>query len=327
MNASLRKLYTTLAVIIIAVVTLVAIFIPRLNQGEQSETPVLEHPEMTIQDKAILTLKEIVGLDLTKYEMNVTSIINPFDDYEGSLVEDVICRLQSNESIIIIPITFVNKTLWRIDISPYKSSLDSAHYVKRLPTDPLSATRILLQRAQEYYQNPTYLKTMLDSLDSVNDLDSINTTIGTMKREAIVHSESIQIRFMYTFGEARDSPKSVNFNFMNGVFNGLGNGWKLFKIRNENLIVSREQAIATALELGNKASSNELKLRNESIRADLHLLPKEPFVLHPFWFVNLPLASPTPSSNSSEIPYTHAFTQWQVGIWADTGIIEYSHPA
>ncbi|MEM3000413.1 MAG: hypothetical protein QXX34_07820 [Candidatus Bathyarchaeia archaeon] len=45
------------------------------------------------------------------------------------------------------------------------------------------------------------------------------------------------------------------------------------------------------------------------------MLSRNPFVLYPFWFVELPLNYP----NST-------ITGWQVGIWADTGEIAYSHP-
>jgi hypothetical protein len=215
----------------------------------------------------------------------------------------------------------------------------SAHYNSQLPTDPLEATKILLQRFQEYYRDSSYIKRMLDSLQAVNSLEEVNSTIGDMTRQVTVQKQFIQvsrtfnytststsISFSYTFGEASTSSKCVIFRFTDGALHGFANGWELFKIGSEKLIVSREQAINIALEQLNNASTNKIELRNDGIRAELTQVAREPFELHPFWFIDLPLAPVSPSSGSNP-PYVHTFTEWQVGIWADTGEIEYSHPA
>jgi hypothetical protein len=131
---------------------------------------------------------------------------------------------------------------------------------------------------------------------------------------------------MYVFGDAIDSPKSIVFSYRDGFLVAFGNSWELYRIGNQDINVSREQAINTAIEQGNNATTNGLKLRNQDIRADLSLRQREPFVLYPFWFVDLPLGSPSTDS-SNEPTFVHTFTEWQVGIWADTGTIVYSHPA
>jgi hypothetical protein len=262
-----------------------------------------------------------------------------FASYNGSQIEDVSCKLQSNDSIITATLRFVNGTLWWVNLYPYNSALSSAHYANQLPTEPIETTRILLQRLQEYYEDSSYIKQMLDSLQTVNSLEEVNATIEDMIRQVIVQNQFIQVNqtlnytttttsitFMYTFGEASTCSKEIVFRFRDGAFEGFGNGWPFFKINNEKIVISREQAINIALEQLNNASSNEVKLRNENIRADLTLVAREPFELHPFWFIGLPLASVS-SSNSNNLPYVRPITEWQVGIWADTGKIEYSHPA
>ena len=119
---------------------------------------------------------------------------------------------------------------------------------------------------------------------------------------------------MYTVNGA-DSPKSVNIQFRDGALTAFSNGWKFFSVGNENVRISREEAISIAREQANNATTTPLKYADRPVRADLHLQPREPFTLYPFWFVELPLNYP----NST-------VTGWQVGIWADTGKIAYSHP-
>jgi hypothetical protein len=261
-------------------------------------------------------------------------------NYNGSKVEDLTCNLQSNQDKFHATMKFVNCSLFYLDLSTDNGSLLSEYYTKQLPADPIDASKVLLGRLSEFYSNPSYFKLMFDSLDSNVNVNSVNATIGNMKRQAVVQTQFIQvnrivnytststsIRFMYSFGDASNSLKSIDFHFRDGVLVGFRNGWQLYKIGSENVTISREQAINIALEQGNIATSNELKLRNESVTADLRLLAKEPFVLYPFWFVDLPLASTQSSSASNYLPGNYAFTEWEVGIWADTGMIEYSHPA
>ncbi len=107
----------------------------------------------------------------------------------------------------------------------------------------------------------------------------------------------------------------------------FGNSWELYQIGSQTINVSREQAINTAIEQGNNATTNGLKLRNQDIRADLSLRQREPFVLYPFWFVDLPLALAESPATSNDQTFVRGFTEWQVGIWADTGTNEFSHPA
>ena len=335
MNTSKKKQSVVLAIIVIALVAMAVFWgIPNINS--------IDSPETSIQDKAVLALKDIIGFDLTNYNVNISTHIdtNQLSNYNGSKVEDLNCNLQSDQGKFYATMKFVNGSLFYLDLSTDNGSLLSEYYTKQLPADPIDASKVLLGRLSEFYSNPSYFKPMLDSLNSNVNLNSVNATIGNMKRQEVVQTQFIQvsqivnytststsIRFMYSFGDALDSPKSISFNFRDGIFEGFSNGWQLYKIGSQNVTISREQAINMALEQGNNATSNELKLRNESIRADLRLLAEEPFVLYPFWFVELPLASPQTSSAGNYLFGNYAFTEWQVGIWADTGMIEYSHPA
>lgn len=326
MTSSKKKLSAVLAVVVIVVLALTLFWaIPYINSSSSAEK--------SVQDKAILALKDIVGLDLTKYNVSLSTHIIGLSPYNGSRVEDVTCNIQSNQSGNFLLARFVNGTLTSIDLTSLNRS-----YTNQLPTDPIKSSKVLLARLQEYYSNPAYFKPMIDTLGSQTNLNTFNQTVGNMKSQAVSHTEFIQVNqtlntstytsvsFMYVFGDVLDSPKSIVFSFRDGYLVSIGNSWELYQIGSQTINVSREQAINTAMEQGNNATTNGLKLRNQDIRADLSLREREPFVLYPFWFVDLPLASQSqPSSNDQT--FVHAFTEWQVGIWADTGTIVFSHPA
>lgn len=325
MRTSKKKSVTVLTVTTIVIITLTILStIPSNNTPE----------EMPIQDRLILTLKDIAGLNLTEYNLSTSVFLNPFDQYRGSKVEDVKCNLQTSQGNRSITARFVNGTLSNLDLTSIKGA-----YTNQLPTNPIEASKILIDRLKKYYTNPSYLQPMITALDSATKLNTFNHTQDNIKQQATIHSEFIQfnqtlnytstytqIRFTYIFGDANDSPKSLSFSFRDNYLIAFGNTWGLYKIGNQTINITKEQAINLAKELANNATDNELTLRNQTIRADLSLVAREPFTLYPYWFIELPLTSPTQHSPNSPT-FIHSFTVWQLGIWADTGEIQTSHPA
>ncbi|MEM2099373.1 MAG: hypothetical protein QXU99_06510 [Candidatus Bathyarchaeia archaeon] len=310
MSTSKKKLCVALALAVVLTVSL-------------AQMPKAYSAELTVQEKAISAIKDVVGLDMTKYSVELSSYFSDRpDDYGGLLRENIMYTLESGRSKMEFSFRFVNGILWFVDINPYNSSLLSAYYAKQLPISILDATKVILQRLQTY-SGASYIQPMRNSMDAVTDINSVNATIGNLKRLVTVNtnvvshnttSTSISIYFMYTINGA-DSPKSVNVHFRDGALTGFGDGWGLFKIGSESIKISREEAISIAREQANNATTATLNFGNRPLRADLHMFPREPFTLYPFWFVELPLDYP----NST-------ITGWQVGIWADTGKIAYSHP-
>jgi hypothetical protein len=310
MKSVRKKFYTALALAVVLIILLV-------------QMPKAYSAELTAQEKALSVIEDVIGLDLTKYKAQVSSYFSDSpDDYGGLIREDMMYTLESVGSKVEINFRFVNKTLWIVDITAYNGSLLSAYYAKQLPTSILDVIKVILQRLQTYF-GASYVQAMRDSMATVTDINSVNATIGNMKRMVTVDtniispnatSTSTSIYFMYTLNGA-DSPKKVNVHFIDGVLTGFSDGWSLFKIGSESVNIQREEAERTAREQANNSTTAVLNFGNRPIRTDLHMLPREPFTLYPFWFVELPLDYP----NST-------ITGWQVGIWADTGKIAYSHP-
>jgi hypothetical protein len=276
----------------------------------------------TAQERALSIIEDVVGLDLSKGNVELSSYhLDRPDEYGGRVRERCIYTITCGESKVDFALTFLNNTFWYCDIYSYNSSLSSAHYSKQMPTNTLDATREILQRLQTN-QADSYIQPMLDSMNTVKDLDSANATISNnTKRQVFTYTDEVRktvtstkIEFMYSVNGA-DSPKVVSISFENGALRSLTDGWKFFKVGEDSLKMSREEAINIAKEQANKEAKTTLKIADQPIRADLHLATREPFVLYPYWFIELPL-----NYSGSTV------TGWQVGIWADTGEIGINHP-
>ncbi|NLE04368.1 MAG: hypothetical protein GX638_06140 [Crenarchaeota archaeon] len=87
----------------------------------------------------------------------------------------------------------------------------------------------------------------------------------------------------------------------------------------EAIIVAREQAQKLLEAYGvisEEDSQTSIELLDEPVDAELMAIAKEPLTLYPFWFIQLYIG-----------PNEGGVTGVQVGIWADTGEIEYCHPS
>ena len=310
LNAHKKKICATLAVAVILAISL-------------AQVPKAYSAELTAQEKALSIIKDVVGLDVTKYNVELSIYISERPDEYGGLQREIIkYTLSSEGNKVGFVFDFVDKTFWRVDISPYNGSLLSAYYSKEIPLDTIDATKVILQRLQTY-QDASYIQPMLDSMNAVTDINSANAIIGNIKREVNTYTDGFgdktstltTISFTYYLNGADAPAKGVSIGFRDGALEFFRDGWGLFKIGSENMQISREEAISIAQEQANRASTSPLNFGNRPIRVDFKLIPREPFTLYPFWFIELPLEYP----NST-------ITGWQVAIWADTGKIEYSHP-
>ncbi len=278
---SLKKIYTCLIVI-----SILAFSISQIS-GAHSE-------ELTIQNKALTAINDIIGLDSTKYKVELTNYRSEQPDAYGGLVqEDFTYSLKSEDNKNIdVNMRFVNGTLAIVDIYPHGASIATAHFGKQFSTNILIETKEIIQRLQTV-DDAQSLQQMQDMLDKISDIQSANKTVGNLKCQVTTNTNFISqnvtatfttVSFMYASNESVDSPKSINIFFKNGELTGFSNGWKFFSIGSEKIMVSREKAISLAMEQAEIAANSSLSLRNETVRVDLYMSPREPFISHPFLF-------------------------------------------
>lgn len=305
------KVMTILTITIIASVLLI-------------QTPNTNAIQTNAQEKAINTMSNILGLDMTKYLAKLyNNFSGPSETYEGLTKDDIAYTLESADSKLFVLVRFVNNTLFYIDVQILNGSPSAIHYIQPLSTNAIAATKTLLTRMHTTTDAPI-LGDMQNILEKATDLATANKTMGNLKCQ--VKANSIQINstfaststsiyFMYTFNGA-DSPKSMSFHFQDGVLRNFADTWNIFTIGNENVKVTREQAIEIARADASRSTSNPLNFTSaRPVAVNLHMVVKEKLTLYPFWFVELPLDYPNSTING-----------WQEGIWADTGEIAYGHP-
>ncbi len=272
-------------------------------------------PAVTVYDQSLSVITNIFCFDMDEYTLELSrySADNP-DEYGGRLQEDLTYSLTSHENKVSVNLRFIDGTLLFVTARVVNGKLDSAHYVETLSPNIIDATNTILQRLKTN-TDAQYIEELQNSMNSVTNIDSINAIMGNLKRKITLNSDGtpVSIHFMYTLNGA-DSPKGLVLRFNDGFLNGFTTGWDIYEIGSETVTVQENDAITIAKQQANNATTSKLSF-GDSITADFRLLPREPFTVYPFWFIEIPLNYPNSTT-----------TAWQLGIWADTGKIEYSHP-
>ena len=308
-----KKIWTILA---ITVITTTCLLIQTPNNSV--------YAEIDYQEKVLTASRDITGINIDKYDITVYSAgANPFD-YEKIPRYDIALMLTSKENQLLIIAQFINNYLTSISLDVRSGSPSTIHYVNKLSSDPLVATREFLSRLQVFTGNPsiTEMQQILESAKDINDV--ANKTVGNIVCDVrtyldpITHvPKSIGVAFRYTWNGVASS-KVIGVRFEDGLFSGFGDSWEVYSVADVALKVTREQAIGVAREQAiSAAGSVSLEFPSEDrIVAELRVASRDGLVLYPYWFVELPLIySPDSGVNA-----------WQLSIWADTGEIVSSHP-
>ena len=304
----------TLAILAIAIIATVQLI----------QTPNTYAAQTTAPEKALNSMSDILGLDLSKYSVKLyNNFSGPSEIYKGLTKDDIAYTLESTDSRLFVLVRFVNSALFYMDMQILDGSPSAIHYSKQLSTDPIAATKTLLTRVQTATNAPI-LSDMQNLFERTTDVPTANKTVGNLKCQATVHtininststSTSTSIYFMYAFNGA-DSPKSISFHYQDGVLRNFADTWNIFTVGNENIKVTREQAIEIARTDASNSSSNPLNFTSiRPVTASLHMVVREKQTIYPFWFVELPLDYANSTING-----------WQEGVWADTGEIAFGHP-
>jgi hypothetical protein len=277
--------------------------------------------EMFVQDKAISVMTDVVGLDMAKYKIELTSnSVDQPEIYGGLVRDDLTYTIEADGSKAQVVCTFINKTLTRFYMYPIEGSL---LYAQSLSADALTATKSLLERYQAYLGD-SYLQEACNILDTVTEMKTMNVTIGNMKLMIIEDDANLNLRWWQTINGA-DFPWGLAVNFINGKLKGFSDYTSFYRIGSADVNVSQEEAIHMTKELAkdyttlNVSTGNgdytevTLNLTDEHMIVELQVGNREPFTYYPLWYVRL----------YAEKAYggTDGF---QAGIWADTGEIAYS---
>ncbi|MGB9853890.1 MAG: hypothetical protein ACPLRY_03665 [Candidatus Bathyarchaeales archaeon] len=285
--------------------------------------PLLQMPkaylaELTVQDKALSVMTDVIGFDMTKYNAQQTGYFVEYpSDLGGLAQEEVKYILESARSKIKVYCVFINKTLTYFVLDP----IEGSPLYAQPSTNVLDTAKGLLHRYQTF-SKASYLQPMRDILNTVTELKPMITTVGNVKFQVADREIFDSITWMYTYNGIDFIMKKVGVSFKNGALYSFSDNWNLYKVGSTDVNISEEEAIRIARKRAKDYMVNvwpgpdvELDLVEEPLITRLTgSRGREPLTLYPFWFVELYFNK----------VYNNSYAI-QVGIWADTGEIEYCH--
>lgn len=278
--------------------------------------PSFYSSELTTEEKALSIMTDVIGLDLTKY--NVELYHNSSEFYNELLRENIDYTLESNESKIRVMITFANHTLAHWDLDQIDSSPLSPLYVQPLPTNTLDVVKDALQKYQAY-SKASIVEEACSVLDTVTELKTMNATVGDLKMRIIENDWFTNIDWVHTIN-GLEFPIGLSIRLTHGVIDGFNDQSRFYKIGSADVIISREEAIRIARDEAKNYSTVNLwgigafrfRVKEEPSIVRLQIGTAN-FTMYPCWHVWF-----------AADPEVYSVTGVEVHLRADTGEIVYS---
>ena len=317
-----------LAGLIIGIVLLASFSVIQYNafnnlSGEHSDLQAKYEQLLSISsgtDKAIKFLRDVIELDLNKYEPTLLSntVDNP-PELDGLPQQIQRYSLVSADSRLDVTFMFRNNVLSKYQLSVVEGS---PIYARAQPFTVLDSAKWLLNKTITSYEDVPYLREMYSTLYQINtNTSSVQLTEGNHKFNISVLGADTEIQWYYSENGVDFVQKGVKIVYENQILKELDDGYFLYTIGNAQLSVDQAEAI--------QAARNEVKtyswtsggqqvtgyiVLDQPVSAVFDPAPREqPLALIPRWRVTLYL---------DNLPATTNVNRLVVIIWADTGKIE-----
>jgi uncharacterized protein YuzE len=222
------------SVITAVVVMLVVSFLPAHNAYSI---------EPTAPEKTLIFLKDIVRLDLARYNVTLVSNVVEYPDDLGGLAEEHgYYTLESNESKLDVTYTFRNNILYYCNIG---SVVGSPLYAQPPSSNVLDTAKSVLERYQTY-ADASYLQVMRGMLDTVTEVKDMTTTSDNVKLKLSTKGDITQFNWMYTSNGIDFTWKGTSVYFERGHLTFFLDGWYLYKIGSDSINVAEKEATSIA---------------------------------------------------------------------------------
>jgi hypothetical protein len=266
-------------------------------------------------DKAISFLRDVVELDLTKYDAELLSntVTSP-TALRGVVEQNLIYSLTSSESSMTVSFRFRNNML-----SSYSVSLleGTPIYKGAQPFIVLDSAKWLIQKMRSYEDAP-YVEEMNHTLYQINDATSGSVQLmeGNLKFNMSISGANAEMQWYYTKDNVDFPSKRLKLSFTDLVLKELDDSYFLYNIGNTQVNVDQAGAIQTAKNAikGYSWPSGGQQVTGYTIddaTAVFDPAPREdPLTLIPCWYVTLYLGN---------LPTSTSINRIAVSVWADTG--------
>lgn len=222
--------------------------------------------ELTIQQKGLTILSNVVGLDLAKYNVTTTEYQpNVQASYLGVVPQtNVGYDLTSADNKLKLLFTFANGNVQMMQVLESKGA---PILTKPLPSSNTRKMAIdFLNNYQMYTGNPLYgqLKSTLINLDASKNLTK---TIGNIILEVVANNNNGYTNFKWYYsssGAIAPYSKFVALIYKEGFLACFVDNWQFYNVGSTSVNLSEEEAITIALKAA-KAHSWSLKLENDAL--------------------------------------------------------------
>jgi len=271
-------------------------------------------------DKAISFLRDVIQLDLTKYEATLLSnTVDDSSDLSGVIEQTLRYSLTSSESTLDVVFRFKNNMLSSYQLLVLDGSVV---YAEPQPFIVLDSAKWLLQKLWSYEDAP-YLADMNRTLYQFNEeVNSIQLTEGKMKFNMSVSGANGAMHWYYSESDVDFVSKGLKFIFENQVLKALDDTYFLYTIGNAQVNVDQAGAIQAARNAvkgyswSNGGQQVSYQVLDQPVTAVFDPKPRAevPLALIPHWTVTLYLDTTNQPTNVNRL---------QVEVWADTGKVEH----
>jgi hypothetical protein len=266
-------------------------------------------------------LTNVVSIDLSKYNTTLVSDQKPLDVVNAENQEEVRYLLNTTSgSSLDVTCLFNNGTIAWCTIYAHNGA---PVYSNMRSIDTLSQANAILSKYQAFTGSSRF-QAMSDLLAKATIVGgNASLEMGAMK--LMVISEGSTQQYIWTQTYDGITGPAFSLEFVNGSLETFNDQQSLFSIGQFALNISKDQAIKIALDraknfswaVGSDLSTatvvTNFTILTSPVQSQLTLQPRENSTLYPYWRVDLYL----------DKVYDGCVNDLAVGIWADSGNIEY----
>ncbi|MCW4043895.1 MAG: hypothetical protein NWE94_00055, partial [Candidatus Bathyarchaeota archaeon] len=240
-NSKRKLLFTTAFLTILLSSSAYAALMPTINAAE-----------LTAQQKGLSVLSNVVGLDLTKYDV-VTEEKNLYpQNLDRMLQETVLYNFTSVNSKLRTFCTFTNGNLQEIYVLEKKGTLSLNKPMVSI--NDIQRARDFLSNYEAYTAKPIFgeLKSTLNNVDARKN---VTKTFGNKALQVTAYDGYTHFKWYYTAnGAIAPYTKVVAIGFKDGFLHSFIDSWNLYSIGSTSVNLSKEEAIAIALDTAREHS-------------------------------------------------------------------------
>jgi len=240
-NSKRKLLFTTIMLVALLICSAYAALIPNVHAAEA-----------TIQQKGLSVLSNVVGVDLAKYDVTAEESSHSPPFLGGVLQEDVLYSLTSDESTLRALYTFADGNLRGIYV--FEREGTPSLIKPAVSVNAVESAQDFLSNYQAYTAKPVFgeLKATLSNVDPSKNLTK---TVGDKVLQVTAHDDRTHFKWYYTAnGAIAPYTKVVAMGFKDGFLTSFIDNWNLYSIGSTSVNLSKEEAVAIALDTARKHS-------------------------------------------------------------------------